>query len=66
MITTGEQISGDLNLKAEVCVIGSGAGGAVVANGLAEAARDVVVLEQWGYYTKDDFTQREDEMMPLL
>jgi choline dehydrogenase-like flavoprotein len=66
MITKGEQISGDLNLKAEVCVIGTGAGGAVVAKELAEAGRDVVVLEQGGYYTKDDFTQREDEMMPLL
>jgi choline dehydrogenase-like flavoprotein len=66
MITTGEQITGDLKLTAEVCVIGSGAGGAVVAKELAEAGRDVVLLEQGGYYTKDDFTQREDEMMPLL
>src|SRR5574337_1312244 len=66
MIVKGEQITGDLNLEAEVCVIGSGAGGAVVAKELAEAGRDVVVLEQGGHYTKDDFTQREDEMMPLL
>ncbi len=66
MISKGEQISGDLNLQAEVCVIGSGAGGAVVAKELAEAGREVVVLEQGGHYTKDDFTQREDEMMPLL
>jgi choline dehydrogenase-like flavoprotein len=66
MITKGEQITGDLNLKAEVCVIGSGAGGAVVAKVLAEAGRNVVLLEQGGHYTKDDFTQREDEMMPLL
>ncbi len=66
MITKGDEITGDLHLKAEVCVIGSGAGGAVVAKELAEAGRDVVVLEQGGHYTKDDFTQREDEMMPLL
>ena len=66
MITTGSQISADLDLTAEVCVIGSGAGGAVVAKELAEAGRDVVLLEQGGHYTKDDFTQREDEMMPLL
>lgn len=66
MILKGEQIDGDLHLVAEVCVIGSGAGGAVVAKELAEAGRDVVVLEQGGYYTKEDFTQREDEMMPLL
>jgi choline dehydrogenase-like flavoprotein len=66
MIVKGRQIDRDLNLRAEVCVIGSGAGGAVVAKELAEAGRDVVVLEQGGYYTKEDFTQREDEMMPLL
>src|SRR6185436_6929164 len=51
---------------AGVCVIGSGAGGAVVAKELAEAGRDVVLLEQGGHHTKEDFTQREDEMMPLL
>jgi len=66
VITKGEQISGNVELTAEVCVVGTGAGGAVVAKELAAAGRDVVVLEQGGYYTKDDFTQREDEMMPLL
>lgn len=66
MITTLKDIHGDLALSAEVCVIGSGGGGAVVAKELAEAGRDVVVLEQGGHYTKEHFTQREDEMMPLL
>src|SRR5512143_1973567 len=66
MIIKGNEISNDLSLKAEVCVIGTGAGGAVVAKELTQAGRDVVVLEQGGHYTKDDFTQREDEMMPLL
>ena len=66
MIITGDQISSDLTLRAEVCVIGSGAGGSVIAKELAEAGRDVILLEQGGHYTKDDFTQREDEMMPLL
>jgi choline dehydrogenase-like flavoprotein len=62
----GADVTGDLALRAEVCVIGSGAGGAVVAKELAEAGRDVILLEQGGHYTKEDFTQREDEMMPLL
>jgi choline dehydrogenase-like flavoprotein len=66
MITKGEQISGDQSWKSQVCVVGSGAGGAVVGKELAEAGRDVIVLEQGGHYTKEDFTQREDEMMPLL
>jgi choline dehydrogenase-like flavoprotein len=66
MIATHKDIDHDLDLTAEVCVVGSGAGGAVVAKELAEAGRDVVLVEQGGYYTKEDFTQREDEMMPLL
>src|SRR5215470_5909669 len=66
MITKGADIASDLRLRAEVCVIGSGAGGAVVAKELAEAGRDVVLLEQGGYHTKEDFSQREDEMLPML
>jgi len=66
MIVKGRTLDRDLKVRCEVCVIGSGAGGAVVAKELAEAGRDVVVLEQGGHYTKEDFTQREEEMMPLL
>src|SRR5262245_55709330 len=66
MITAARTIDRDLELTADVCVVGSGAGGAVVAAELAAAGRDVVLVEQGGYYTKQDFTQREDEMMPLL
>lgn len=51
---------------AEVCVIGSGGGGAVAAAVLAEAGRRVVVLEQGHHWTRADFTQREDEMLPRL
>src|SRR5204862_100730 len=35
-----------MNLRADACVIGTGAGGAVVAAELAEGGLDVVVLEQ--------------------
>ncbi len=66
MITKGRELAGDQTWRAEVCVVGSGAGGAVVAKELAEGGRDVIVLEQGGHYTKRDFTQREDDMMPLL
>lgn len=66
MIHTAGNITADLDLRAEVCVIGSGAGGAVVARELAAAGRDVVLLEQGGHYTAADFTQREDDLMPRL
>ena len=57
---------GSLTTRADVCVIGSGAGGAVAAAELAAAGRDVVVLEQGEHWTSRDFTQREDEMLPRL
>lgn len=41
---------GDLSLSADVVVVGSGAGGAVVAATLAEAGQRVLVLEEGGYY----------------
>jgi choline dehydrogenase-like flavoprotein len=56
----------DLVERADVCVIGSGAGGAVAAAELAAAGRKVVVLEQGHHWTSRDFTQREDEMLPRL
>ena len=49
-----------------MCVIGSGAGGAVAAAELARGGLDVVVLEQGPHWTSKDFTQREDEMLPRL
>lgn len=57
---------GPLTLEADACVIGTGAGGAVVASELAEAGWRVIMLERGGHHTRQDFTQREREMMPLL
>jgi len=45
----------DLELTADVCVIGSGAGGATAAAVLAAAGKDVIVLEAGGYYDDADF-----------
>lgn len=46
-------------IRADVCVIGSGCGGATVAKKLAEAGRDVVILERGGYYPESTFDQSE-------
>jgi choline dehydrogenase-like flavoprotein len=42
-----------------VCVVGSGAGGGVIAGMLAEAGLKVVVLEAAGYFNEADFNQSE-------
>lgn len=52
-------IGRDATLHADVCVIGSGAGGSVVAAELAARGRHVVVLEAGGGDQAPDFCQRE-------
>ena len=59
-------IAHDQTLDADVVVIGSGAGGGVVAAELAAAGKSVLVLEKGGYYNEADFTGREAEMMPKV
>ena len=46
-------------LEADVCVIGSGAGGGLIAGVLAQAGLDVVVLEAGGNFNEPDFTGLE-------
>ncbi|HEX6122719.1 MAG TPA: FAD-dependent oxidoreductase, partial [Ktedonobacterales bacterium] len=59
-------VNGDLTLTADAVVVGSGAGGGVVAAELAASGKDVVILEKGGYYTESDFTSVEAQMMPEL
>ncbi len=49
----------DLELTADVCVVGSGAGGGTAAAVLASAGKDVIVLEAGGYYDDADFDGAE-------
>jgi choline dehydrogenase-like flavoprotein len=56
----------DLELTADAVVVGSGAGGGVVAAQLAAAGKDVIVLEKGGYYSESDFNGSEALMTPQL
>lgn len=49
MIIQGSQAHKDLDLRTQVVVVGSGSGGAVCAKELAEAGRDVLLLEEGPY-----------------
>ncbi|HEX5146547.1 MAG TPA: GMC family oxidoreductase [Conexibacter sp.] len=53
-------------LDADVCVVGAGAGGAVVAAELAEGGASVVVLEQGPHHDADRFSARPTEMLARL
>ena len=59
-------ISDDTTLDADAVVIGSGAGGGVVAGELALAGKSVVVLEKGGYNNEANFTLQEAQAMPEL
>jgi choline dehydrogenase-like flavoprotein len=52
--TTDEMV-----LDADVCVVGSGAGGGVIAGTLSAEGKHVVVLEMGGYHNEADFNQLE-------
>ncbi|MBI4307257.1 MAG: GMC family oxidoreductase N-terminal domain-containing protein [Chloroflexi bacterium] len=54
-------VRADTTFEADVCVIGSGAGGAVVAAEMAAAGQAVVVLEKGGYFDEADFSNFELE-----
>jgi len=49
----------ELTLEADVCIVGSGAGGAVIAARMSARGYRVVVLEAGGQYTASDFHQLE-------
>jgi len=53
-------------MRADVAVIGSGAGGAVVAKELAEEGARVVLLEEGAQHDAAEFTARPRDMLPRL
>jgi choline dehydrogenase-like flavoprotein len=52
--------------SADAVVIGSGAGGAVVAKELAEGGMRVIIVEEGGSYTGKDFNRKPLDMFRLL
>ena len=66
MIFEAAKLPKNARLSADLCVIGSGPGGATVAAEAAQAGLRVVLLEAGPLLTPSDMTQREEEMFPQL
>jgi choline dehydrogenase-like flavoprotein len=65
-LVRGAEIASDLALDADVCIVGSGPGGAVTAWTLANAGAKVILLEEGSSKTRKDFKMREDVAYPEL
>jgi choline dehydrogenase-like flavoprotein len=65
-VIAGETLSPDETVECDVVVVGTGAGGAVMAKELAELGFAVVLLEEGQYFQRSDFTGRPIEMMRRL
>ncbi len=59
-------IARDSTLDCDVVIVGSGAGGGVVAGELAAQGKDVIVLEKGGYRNAADFTHEESEALETM
>jgi choline dehydrogenase-like flavoprotein len=62
----GTALTTDLTRRADVVVIGSGAGGAVAAATLAEAGYEVVLLESGPWVSRADFTEQDAALTERL
>lgn len=66
MIAQGAALRAPVARRTHTLVVGSGAGGAVVAHALATAGVETVVVEEGGHFLGRDMTQRDEEMLPAL
>lgn len=66
MIKEFKDIDRDIFETADVCVIGTGAGGAVVAKEMAEKGFNVVTLEEGSHFTVKNFNQDPGDMIGMM
>ena len=56
----------ETELEADICIVGSGAAGAVLAYNLARRGQDVLIVERGRYVEPRDFSEDEVEMIGKL
>src|SRR5690606_30524068 len=66
VIEQGRRFERDRRLSADVVIVGTGAGGGMVASELARRGARVVALEEGPLLEPPDMTQLEDDMMAKL
>jgi choline dehydrogenase-like flavoprotein len=64
-------VTHDIVENADVCIIGSGAAGAILANKIlkgikGDKGKKIILIEKGGYYDPEDFNQRGASMMKVL
>ena len=59
-IFEGRDLTADVDVSCDVCIVGSGAGGGVLAAELTAAGLNVVMLEAGGYFTRRDFVKLDE------
>lgn len=57
----GQDIDADVSAECDVCIVGSGAGGSVLAAKLVESGLKVIMVEEGGYFTRETFSQNEGD-----
>ena len=65
-VTSGADVRSDEDLECDVVVIGTGAGGAVVAKELAESGLSVIMLEEGQYFDRRHFGGRASDIHAKL
>ena len=66
MIVSGNALTKDIAIDAPACVIGTGAGGAMLLRSLAAAGIPAIALEEGSDHPPHTFNQREEQMLPEL
>ncbi len=66
IIKTYRDLDAGATDSCDVCIIGTGCGGATLGVRLAEAGKQVIFVERGGSYTREDFDQREDDMLAKI
>jgi len=66
VIIRGRELTRDFENSADAVVVGTGAGGGMAVRELSRAGLKVIALEEGGYHVPADFTQREEQMIPML